>query len=375
MEDQDARTPAHSQKKDKGFEYASQWQLMWWNFRKHKLAMVAGIVIIIMYLGAMFAEFVAPYDPSIRHRGYNQAPPQRVHFRDENGLSLRPFVYGYTQELDKRTFDRVFIINKQEKHPIRFFVRGDRYKLWGLVETDLHLFGVERGTLFLFGTDKLGRDLFSRIIYGGRISMSVGLVGVFLGLVLGLIVGGISGYYGGVIDNLIQRGMEILRCFPQIPLWMALSAALPDYWTPIQVYFTITIILSVLSWTNLARVTRGFVLSLKNEDFVMAARLSGTSEAMIIARHLIPSFISHIIAVLTLAIPGMILGETALSFLGIGIRPPAISWGVLLQDAQNIHAIAKTPWQIIPIFFVIVFVLAFNFLGDGLRDAADPYAR
>lgn len=360
---------------DSKFEYASQWQLMWWRFKKHKAAMFSSVIIIILYLTAIFAGFVAPYGPNERNSGLNFAPPMKLHFVDEEGFHFRPFAYSYKQKLDPETFERIYKIEKSKKLPLYFFVYADKYKMWGVFETNFHLFGTKKGEkIFLFGTDEFGRDLFTRIIYGGQISMSIGLVGVFSSFILGLILGGISGYFGGAADNIIQRGIEIVRSFPRIPLWMCLSAALPYHWSSIKIYFSITIILSIIGWTGIARVARSKILSLKNEDFVIAARLAGMGEAKIIARHLIPSFMSHIIATITLWIPQMILGETALSFLGIGLRSPAISWGVLLQAAQNVHAVALAPWLLIPGFFVIIFVLSFNFLGDGLRDAADPYS-
>lgn len=353
--------------------YATQWQLMWWKFRNHKVALIAAAVIVLMYLCAIFAPVIAPYRADERHRGCVFAPPQKVRFRDENGFSLRPFVYPICQEIDLQTMRRVYVEDRSIRLPVRLFSRGSSYKLLGLFSSDIHLFGVEGGKLFLFGTDDLGRDMFSRILYGGQISMSIGLVGVFLSLLLGLFFGGISGYYGGAVDNVIQRFIEVLRSFPTIPLWMALSAALPPDLSPTGVYLGITIILSLIGWTALGRQVRGKVLAIKNEDFVIAARLSGTGELRIITSHLIPSFMSHIIASLTLAIPQMILAETSLSFLGIGLRPPVVSWGVMLQKAQNVNALMMAPWLLIPGFFVIVYVLAFNFLGDGLRDAADPY--
>jgi len=353
--------------------YATQWQLMWWKFRKHKAAMVALVIIVIMYLGAVLAPMIAPYRADERHRGYVYVPPQKIRFLDRQGFSLRPFVYPLRQEMDMQTLQRHFIEDPTTRVPIHFFVRGSAYKLFGLFKTDIHLFGAEGGKVFLFGTDDLGRDMFTRILFGGQISMSIGLVGVFLSLLLGLLFGGISGYYGGAVDNIIQRIIEVLRSFPTIPLWMALSAALPPDLSPIGVYMGITIILSLIGWTALGRQVRGKVLAIKNEDFVIAARLSGTSEPKIIISHLIPSFMSHIIASLTLAIPQMILAETSLSFLGIGLRPPVVSWGVMLQKAQNVHTLMMAPWLLIPGIFVIFYVLAFNFLGDGLRDAADPY--
>lgn len=353
--------------------YATQWQLMWWKFRKHKVAMVSAVVIIFMYICAIFAPFIAPYAPTERHRGFLYVPPQKVRFWDENGFSLRPFVYPIEQEIDIMTMQRKYIEDTSKRLPVKFFVRGSSYKLLGLFECDIHLFGVEDGKVFLFGTDNMGRDLFTRVLYGAQISMSIGLVGVFLSLLLGLVFGGISGYYGGAVDNAIQRIIEVLRSFPTIPLWMALGAALPPELSPVGVYMGITIILSLIGWTALGRQVRGKVLALKNEDFVIAARLAGTGEPRIIMTHLIPSFMSHIIASLTLSIPSMILAETSLSFLGIGLRPPVVSWGVMLQQAQNVNTLMMAPWLLIPGFFVVVYVLAFNFLGDGLRDAADPY--
>lgn len=353
--------------------YATQWRLMWIKFRKHKLAMIAGCIIVLMYAGALFAPFLAPYGPTQRHRGYIFVPPQPLRFADENGFSFRPFVHPLEGTLDPESFQRVYVADTSQRIPVRLFVRGHEYKLFGFIKTDLHLFGTDEGAVFLFGTDELGRDVFSRVLYGGQISMSIGLVGVFLSLILGLIFGGISGYFGGRIDNAIQRLIEVLRSFPQIPLWMALSAAIPPDFSPVAVYFGITIILSLIGWTALGREVRGKVLAIKNEDFVIAARIAGTSEAKIIGSHLIPSFMSHIIASLTLRIPQMILAETALSFLGIGLRPPVISWGVMLQQAQSVHTLVMAPWLLIPGFFVVLFVLVFNFLGDGLRDAADPY--
>ena len=353
--------------------FASQWKLMWLKFRRHKLAMLAGIIIALMYTAALLAPFLAPYGPTQRHRGFVLRPPQSVRFLDEQGFSLRPFVHPVSGTMNPETFQREYVADTSRRIPVRFFVRGEEYRLFGLFTTNIHLFGVDEGSLHLFGTDNLGRDVFSRVIYGGQISMSIGLVGVLMSLVLGLIFGGISGYFGGAVDNAIQRLIEVLRSFPKIPLWMALSAAIPPQVSPIAVYFGITIILSLVGWTALGREVRGKVLAIKNEDFVIAARIAGTSEPRIIATHLIPSFMSHIIASLTLSIPQMILAETALSFLGIGLRPPVVSWGVMLQQAQSVAVLVLAPWLLIPGIFVVAFVLVFNFLGDGLRDAADPY--
>jgi len=357
------------------YYYASQWQLIWWKFRKHKFAIVALFVLGIFYLLAIFCEFFSPYGPLTRFEGYLNAPPQRIRiYSKDEGLQW-PFVYGMKREMDPETFRWRFSIDESKKYPLRFFVRGERYKFWGLFRTDIHLFGAEDGYVFLFGTNTLGRDLFSRIIYGSRISLSIGLVGVFLTFVLGLIIGGISGYFGGTIDNIIQRTIDFLISIPTLPLWMALSAALPRDWPVVKTYFGITVLLSVIGWAGLARVVRGKLLALREEDYAMAARAAGASEGRIITKHLLPSFASYIIVAITMAIPNMILGETALSFLGLGMQPPAVSWGVLLQEAQNIVAVAHHPWLLIPCLFVIVTVLMFNFLGDGLRDAADPYSR
>lgn len=355
---------------------ASQWQLMWWKFRKHKLAMGAGLVLLGLYVVAVFCEFLAPYPLNHRQVAYAFAPPQRVHFVSGDGLHLRPFVYGLHGVRHPETLRKLYVEDTSVRYPIQLFVRGEPYRFWGLFETDIHLFGVaEGGTLFLLGTDQLGRDLLSRIIYGSRISLTIGLVGVGLSFVFGLVIGVVSGYYGGWIDNAIQRSIEILRSFPSIPLWMALAAALPSSWSPLQVYMGITVVLSFIGWTGLARQVRGKILSLREEDFATAALLSGASRWRIMTRHLLPSFMSHIIVSLTLAVPGMILGETALSFLGLGLRPPVTSWGVLLKEAQNVQAVAFQPWLLAPVIFVIITVLAFNFIGDGLRDAADPYSR
>ena len=356
---------------------ANQWQLIWWKFRKHRLAMIAGLVTIFLYVVALFAEFFAPYSAGTYSAAYTFIPPQSIRFFQETeaGWRFYPHINGFKVQVDSESFKRTYVIDETISYPVGLFVRGEEYKLWGLFTLDLHLIGAAQygDPVYLIGTDRLGRDVLSRTIYGTRVSMSVGLVGVGLSLLLGVILGGISGYYGGWIDNLIQRTIEILRSLPTIPLWMGLSAAIPLTWPPIRVYFAITVLLSLIGWTSLAREVRGRFLSLKTEDFVIAARLDGVREMQIILRHMVPSMTSHIIASVTLAIPGMILAETALSFLGIGLRPPVVSWGVLLQEAQNVRSIATAPWLLFPGIAVVTAVLAMNFLGDGLRDAADPY--
>ncbi|GIV78121.1 ABC transporter permease [Litorilinea aerophila] len=359
---------------------ASQLQLMWWRFRKHRLAMVGTTVIAIFYLLAIFCEFLAPYDPNAFERRYTFVPPQSIHFFHEGQFHLRPFIYGLKRTRDAETYIITYEPDLEKRYPIYFFVKGDPYKMWGLFESDRHLFGLDPAAdtdglrIHLMGTDRLGRDMFSRLLYGSRISLSIGLIGVFLSFVIGILMGGISGYFGGVIDLLIQRLIEFLRSIPTIPLWMALSAALPRDWSSVQRYFAIVVLLSLIGWTGLARVVRGRFLAVREEEYVMAAKLINASELRVILRHMLPSFMSYIVASLTLAIPGMILGETSLSFLGLGLRPPTISWGVLLQEAQNLQTVALAPWLLYPAFFVVAAILSFNFMGDGLRDAADPYA-
>ena len=352
---------------------ASQWQLIWRKFRRHRLARLGAAIIAILVVLAVFAEFWSPYDIFERHTELVHLPPQRVRFIHEGRLH-RPFVYGVTSERSTITYFLEFSDDRSHLYPVRFFVRGADYKIFGLIPSNIHFFGVdEPGVIHLLGTESIGRDMLSRILSATRVSLSVGLVGITISFFLGCLLGGVSGYFGGAPDMIIQRIIEFLQNIPQIPLWMALSAALPPVWPIIQVYFGITIILSIFGWTGLARVVRGKLLATREEDYVLAAKIAGSGEPRILVRHLLPSFTSYLIVSITLAIPQMILGETALSFLGIGMRPPAVSWGVLLQQAQNIRSVTLYPWLIVPALLVVLTVLAFNFLGDGLRDAADPY--
>jgi len=349
----------------------SQWRMMWRKFIRNRIAVIGGTVVLLFYLTALFANFVAPYTLEQRMTAYSFLPPQRIYFFAEG--RFQPFVYSLKGSRDPKTLMRIYVPDPEKRIPIRFFIHGEPYKLMGLFPASTRLFGVEEGIVSLLGTDGQGRDMFSRIIIGSQISLTIGLVGVALSLIIGAFLGVSSGYFGGWVDNLIQRVIEIVRSFPPIPLWMALTAAIPPHWPPLRVYFTITIILSLIGWTWLARQLRGKVLALREEDFIMAARLAGASDGWIIFRHLIPATLSHIIVISTLAMPAMILAESALSFLGLGLRPPLTSWGVLLKQAQNIQVLLLYPWLMIPGFFVAISILAFNFLGDGLRDAADPY--
>jgi len=365
----EAMTPAQER-----YFMASQWRMTWWKLRRHHLAVISGVLLVAIYVAVAFAEFLAPYELQTRNTDFIYAPPQQVHLFHE-GRFVGPFVYGLDYQLDMENLQRVYTENETRVEKLRFFCRGDDYEFWDLFAGDLHLVcPAEGGTLFLLGTDRLGRDMLSRILYGGRISLTVGLFGIVVSFVLGISIGGIAGYYGGWIDNVIQRMIEVIQSFPHLPLWMALSAILPVTWSPLLVYFGITMILGMIEWTGLARAVRSKLLSLREEDFCTAAMLMGASPARIIGRHLLPSFMSHLIASATLTIPSMILGETALSFLGLGLRPPITSWGVLLNEAQNINVVALYPWLMLPVLPVVAVVLAFNFLGDGLRDAADPYS-
>jgi peptide/nickel transport system permease protein len=353
---------------------APQWRMMWWKFRRHRVAVIAGFALLFSYASILITEFLAPYALATRHTEHIYAPPQIVRFFHQGAL-IGPFVYPLQYHLDLETLRREYTADRSRPQPIRFFCRGDPYLFWGVIPGQLHLVCPPRdGTLFLLGTDRLGRDMASRLLYGGRVSLTVGLIGIAVSFVLGITIGGLAGYFGGWVDSVVQRVIEILKSLPELPLWMALSAALPINWSPILVYFGITIILGLLDWPGLARAVRSKLLALREEDFCTAARLMGASPRRIIGRHLLPNFMSHLIASATLSIPTMILGETALSFLGLGLRPPVTSWGVLLTEAQNIEAVALYPWLMLPMLPVIVTVLGFNFLGDGLRDAADPYS-
>jgi peptide/nickel transport system permease protein len=355
------------------FYRASQWKIMWWKFRRHRIAVISAVILLLFYASTLISEFIAPYHLHTRNARMIYAPPQELHFFHD-GSFVGPFVYGNNMRLDMETLRREYTPDPAQVQRVRFFCLGDEYKFWGAIEGRFHFIcPADGGSLHLLGTDRLGRDLLSRIIYGARVSLTVGLLGIVVSFLIGVTLGGISGYYGGWVDVVIQRFIEMIRCFPELPLWMALSAALPVNWSPILVYFGITIILGLLDWPGLARAVRSKLLALREEDFASAAVLMGARPGRVIGRHLLPNFASHLIASVTLAVPGMILGETALSFLGLGLRPPVTSWGVLLNEAQNINVVALYPWimaSVIPVFLV---VLAFNFMGDGLRDAADPY--
>ena len=355
------------------FYLASQWKLMWWKFKLHRVAVVSGVILLAMYASTLVTEFLAPYNLHTRHTDFIYASPQSVHLFHQ-GAFVGPFVYDRHKTLDMETLRREYPEDATTPHRLRFFCSGDPYRFWGVIDMSFHIVCPPDGaTLFMLGTDRLGRDVLSRILYGARISLTIGLLGIAVSFALGLVIGGLAGYYGGWVDMTVQRMIEIIRSFPELPLWMALSAVLPVTWSPILIYFGITGILALLDWTGLARAVRSKLLALREEDYTTAARLMGAKPSRIIGRHLLPGFMSHLIASATLSIPGMILGETALSFLGIGLRPPITSWGVLLNEAQNIHVVALYPWLMAPVIPVIIVILAFNFFGDGLRDAADPY--
>ncbi len=364
----EALTPAQEK-----YYLASQWKLMWWKLRRHRLAVICGIILALNYISIMFSEVIAPYDLHTRNTEYIYAPPQRVHLFHQ-GEFIGPFVYGRDYELDMELLKRNYPERRDDVQPLRFFCQGDAYRFWGLFEARFHLVcPPENGTFFLLGTDRLGRDMFSRITYGARISLTIGLVGILISFIFGIVIGGLAGYYGGWVDASVQRLIEVIRSFPELPLWMALSAVLPVNWSPILIFFGITVILAMLDWTGLARAVRSKLLSLREEEYCAAAELMGARPSRIIGRHLLPGFMSHLIASATLSVPAMILGETALSFLGLGLRPPVTSWGVLLNEAQNINVVALYPWLLFPVVPVVLVILTFNFFGDGLRDAADPY--
>ena len=352
----------------------SQWQLMRMKFFRNKLAVVGLVVIILMYLAILFAEFLSPYDFSQRNVPYKFAPPAKVYFTDENGLS-RPYIYSRTQELDLEEGRIIWTEDTSRKYYVRFFVRTYEYKLLGIFTTDLHLFGVdEGGYLTLLGADLLGRDLFSRMLQGGRVSLTAGFLGVLISLIIGAVMGALSGYLSGTTDLVIQRIIEFMNSFPRVPIWLAISAALPPSWSSVQIYIGVVTVLGLVGWGGLARAVRAKILAYRKNDYVLAAEASGANAPWIMFQHLLPNVTSHLIVSATLAVPGMILGESTLSFLGVGIQPPMTSWGVLLQDAQNIQSVALRPWLLLPGLAIFIAVLAFNFLGDGLRDAADPYS-
>lgn len=379
METGPAVSPLKSGGKLATLEAAGQWTLIRQRFFRHKVAAFAGGFILVLYFIGAFAEFLAPGLPNASRPQYTFAPPQKIALfapAANGGTNFLPHVKGYKIEIEPKALRRSFVVDEEKIIPIGFFVKGAPYKLWNIIPMDTHLIGPldARDPMYLLGSDRLGRDLMSRLIYGTRVSMSIGLVGVAISLTLGVIMGAVSGYYGGWVDTLIQRIIEIVSAMPTIPLWLGLAAAIPLSWSPLSVYFMVTLIVSLLSWTGLAREVRGRFYALRGEDFVTAARLDGAGERRIIFRHILPSLTSHILAVVTLAIPTMIVAETSLSFLGVGLKPPVVSWGVLLQDAQNVRTVATAPWLLIwPSLAVVLAVLSFNFFGDGLRDAADPY--
>jgi peptide/nickel transport system permease protein len=351
-------------------------QLMWMRFRKNKPAVIGGIFLAIMYLTMIFSGFVAPYGVRQTHQKYPGAAPNKVRFIDIQGnFHIQPFVYGYLRKVDPKTFKPTFSEDPSVAYQVKLFVKGEEYDILGVFKSDIHLFGVDDpGRVFLLGTDIAGRDLFTRILYGSRVSLTVGLAGVILSLVIGTILGVMAGFYGGLFDMVLQRIVEVLQSFPQVPLWLALASAVPVNWDPIKVYFGITVVLSIVNWGGLARQVRGKVLSLREATYVTAAYYTNCSDWRIITRHLLPNTLSHVLVVATLSVPGMILGETALSFLGLGIRPPMVSWGVLMSDMQSLRVFLTQPWLITPAAFVVSVVIAYNFLGDGIRDAADPFS-
>jgi len=360
-----------------GIEYASQWRLMWDRFRKHRLALVSMFIVLAFYSIALIAEFLAPFAPDQADAKKVFHPPQMIHLFDTtNGFQFKPYADSYKLSRDPDTLATIYTIDPASKVDVTLFARGFEYKFLGLIPTDIHLIGPKNKgeVFFVFGSDRNGRDMLSRVIYGARFTLSLGLIGVTLSVTIGIMLGGISGYYGGKIDWVIQRVVEYILSLPTIPIWLALAAALPKNWPAHLQYMAVTVIISLIGWTHLARVVRGRFLSMRGEVFVIAAKLDGCSEARVIFRHMLPSLASHIIAAVTLAIPSMVLAETSLSFLGLGLQPPAISWGVLLKEAQNIRSISAAPWLFLPGAAVVLAVLSLNFMGDGLRDAADPYS-
>jgi peptide/nickel transport system permease protein len=369
------RAPAAVPSAEERLAQASQLKLTWWRFRKHKLAIASAVIVILFYLIAVFADFLAYSDPHDTDAKRSYIPPQGLHLFDDG--AFRPYIYGLKGTRDMRTFRISYQPDLSRKVYVQLFAEGYSYHLFGLIPTNRHLIGLvdprPEDNIFLLGSDLLGRDLWSRLMVATRVSLTIGLAGVTLSLFLGVLLGGMSAIYGGVVDTVIQRLIEVIRSMPTIPLWMGLAAALPQSWSVLQVYFAITVIISLLGWTDLARVVRGKFLALREEDFVTAAELAGAGQMRIVFRHMLPSFLSHVIAATSLALPAMIISETSLSFLGLGLRPPAVSWGILLQDAQNIETLAVAPWLLMAAIPVIIVILAFNFLGDGLRDAADPY--
>ena len=354
---------------------ASQWQLIWWRFRKHRLSIVGITILSIFLIFALFPEFFAPYGPTQRNGENVFCPPSKIVFKNADGkFSPVPHVYGFKRERNKETLKMEYVVDETNVQPLKFFIKGEKYKLFGFLPGSIHLYGIDKGYVHLWGTDNMARDVFSRTIFATRSSLSIGVLGLFIAFVIGLVIGGVSGYFGGWVDNFIQRLTEFIRSIPTYPLWMGVAAAMPKEWSPKTVYFMMTIILGFIGWTTLARRIRSQIIAIREADFIVAAKLCGASDMRIIFKHMIPTFISYIIVDLTISFPNMILSETSLSFLGLGLRPPVTSWGVLLKAAQNIDTIMSSPWMLIPSIFVILAVLSFSFVGDGLRDAADPYS-